>query len=336
MKATKENRAGQPAGASSAGRFQNRRYTAKLSWWRVIGWLLYRQRYLPPPQRFPIRTAGHAELLASKPAVPRLVWLGHASFMLRYGEHTVLTDPVFSHRASPFKHFGPARSTPVALSVDKLPPVTQVFISHNHYDHLDKASVQALHNRFGNAITWWVPRGLQRWFRRLGIERVHELDWWQSAQHHSGLRAHFVPAQHFSGRGLFDRNRTLWGGWVIDIVGFRCFFAGDTGYDADLFAEIGAVFPNMDLALLPIGAYDPRSLMFAMHVNPEEAVQMHLDLAPRLSVGMHWGSFQLTDEPMDEPPQRLQHACAQHGVSSTEFVVMQHGEVLTLRVRQSE
>src|SRR5699024_4379947 len=113
MKATKENRAGQPAGASSAGRFQNRRYTAKLSWWRVIGWLLYRQRYLPPPQRFPIRTAGHAELLASKPAVPRLVWLGHASFMLRYGEHTVLTDPVFSHRASPFKHFGPARSTPV-------------------------------------------------------------------------------------------------------------------------------------------------------------------------------------------------------------------------------
>src|SRR5699024_11666026 len=100
-----------------------------------------------------------------------------------------------------------------------------------------------------------------------------ELDWWQSAQHHSGLRAHFVPAQHFSGRGLFDRNRTLWGGWVIDIVGFRCFFAGDTGYDADLFAEIGAVFPNMDLALLPIGAYDPRSLMFAMHVNPEEAVQ---------------------------------------------------------------
>lgn len=143
MKATKENRAGQPAGASSAGRFQNRRYTAKLSWWRVIGWLLYRQRYLPPPQRFPIRTAGHAELLASKPAVPRLVWLGHASFMLRYGEHTVLTDPVFSHRASPFKHFGPARSTPVALSVDKLPPVTQVFISHNHYDHLDKASVQA-------------------------------------------------------------------------------------------------------------------------------------------------------------------------------------------------
>lgn len=326
----------QSARVSSAQRFQNRRYTPRLSWWRLVGWLLYRKRYLPAAQNFPLTTANHSKILGAPPAQPQLLWLGHASFLLRYGDNAVLTDPVFSHRASPFKRLGPERSTPVALTVEELPAITHVFISHNHYDHLDKASVQALHQRFGTAVTWWVPQGLKAWFARLGIQQVHELGWWEKETHSSGVVGCFVPAQHFSGRGLFDSNRTLWGGWVIDLPGFRCFFAGDTGYEEDLFKDIGAVFPHIDVALLPIGAYDPRALMFSMHVNPEEAVQMHLDLAPRRSVGMHWGSFQLTDEPMSEPPDRLRHACAQRGVSSDDFVVMQHGDVLTFAVSQSE
>lgn len=201
-----------------------------------------------------------------------------------------------------------------------------VFISHDHYDHLDEATIKALHRRFGDALRFCVPHGLAKWFRNRGIHNLTELNWWQSAQVGGG-EAFCVPAQHFSGRGPFDKNASVWCGWIFDISGYRFYFAGDTGY-GEVFKTIGEIFSPIDLALLPIGAYDPRWFMAPVHVAPEEAVQIHKDIGARQSVAMHWGAFVLTDEPMDEPPARLRQALTQQNIAEHAFCVMEHGEVL--------
>jgi len=173
-----------------------------------------------------------------------------------------------------------------------------------------------------------VPMGLRRWFARRRIGNVIELDWWQAMQV-GKARINCVPVQHFSGRGPYDRDATLWCGYVLELAGRRIFFAGDTGYSKD-FADIAARHPQIDLALLPIGAYDPRWFMAPVHVNPEEAVQIHRDLGAKLSVAMHWGTFRLTEEPLDEPPQRLRAALQAAGLDRADFAVMQHGETRKL------
>ncbi|KAF0810927.1 beta-lactamase fold Zn-dependent hydrolase [Alcanivorax sp. S71-1-4] len=282
----------------------------------------------PGGQRFPVQ-APPDDLLNGKAEEPRLTWIGHATFLFRHGDTNLLTDPVFSERVSPVQWAGPKRYTPPALTVDQLPPIHKVLISHNHYDHLDLHSVRALHGRFGEQITWYVPEGVGDWFRKRGIHNLVELGWWQSAPHPQG-EAFFVPAQHFSGRTGTDRNRSLWGGWIIDIDGFRLYFAGDTGYGS-CFSDIGDVFGGVDLALLPIGAYAPRWFMQPVHVNPDEAVQIHLDVKARRSVAMHWGTFVLTDEPMDEPPIQLRAALETRALDPADFLVLQHGETIAAR-----
>lgn len=258
---------------------------------------------------------------------PTLTWIGHDSFLLQLDGRNILTDPHFSRRASPVQFAGPERWVAPGLALADLPPIDMVFISHSHYDHLDENSVCEIARRHPHA-RFFVPLGLKAWFDAHGIDNTVEQDWWEQ-RHHDGFTLHAVPVQHFSGRTLLDRNRTLWCGWVIESSTRRVFFAGDSGYSAD-FEDIGARFPSMDLSLIPIGAYEPRWFMQAMHVNPEDAVKIHQDVRSQLSVAMHWGTFRLTLEPMDEPPRRLQAALTAAGIPPDQFIVMHHGETRQL------
>lgn len=311
------------------GRFRNLQRTPAHGLKDFLRWQLESGPTFPPGKRFPL-SRPDPHVLRTTASSPRLTWLGHASFLFQYGDIGLLTDPVFSQRCSPVQFIGPKRYTPAPLTVAELPPVQHVLISHNHYDHLDEGTVRDLHRRFADTVTFYVPTGVADWFYRRGINRVVELGWWQSDQQAMpGAEVFCLPTQHFSGRGATDRNTSLWCSWLVDIDGYRLYFAGDTGY-APVFAEIGALFSPVDLALLPIGAYDPRWFMGPVHVAPEQAVRIHQDIGARCSVAMHWGTFVLTSEPMDEPPRRLRQALADAGLSEQQFRVLQHGEMITL------
>ncbi|MDR3416621.1 MAG: MBL fold metallo-hydrolase [Nevskia sp.] len=265
--------------------------------------------------------------LKANHGVDSLTWVGHSTFLLQLGGFNLLTDPHFTERASPLRTVGPKRLAPPGLGFEDLPRVDLVLVSHNHYDHLDELSVRRIAHEHPGAH-FFVPLGLERWFHARGIRRVTELDWWQSAQH-GAARISAVPVQHFSGRGLHDRDATLWCGFVVELAGRKVFFAGDTGYSRD-FADIAERYAPIDLSLLPIGAYDPRWFMSPVHVDPAEAVRIHQDLRSRLSVAMHWGTFRLTAEPLDEPPRLLSEALAAAGIPDDRFVVFRHGETRRL------
>jgi N-acyl-phosphatidylethanolamine-hydrolysing phospholipase D len=240
----------------------------------------------------------------------RITWIGHATALVQFPGLTVLTDPVFSERASPVSFAGPKRVLPPALSLDQLPPVDIVLISHSHYDHLDTPTVKAL----GDTVLWIVPLGLKSWFEGKGVSpgRVREFDWWDSAKI-EGARVTAAPMQHWSARGFGDRNETLWASWVVESGGYSFWFCGDTGYNPVQFKEIGERFGGFDLAMIPIGAYDPRWFMKDAHVNPEEAVKIHAEVRSNFTLAHHWGNFRLTAEPLDEPPRRLAEAMAAAG-----------------------
>jgi N-acyl-phosphatidylethanolamine-hydrolysing phospholipase D len=227
------------------------------------------------------------------------------------------------------------------LQVAQLPPIDVVLISHNHYDHLDKNSVLALAGIAQAATLFIVPLGVKAWFASLGINNVKELDWWDSV-HVKGTEFYFTPVQHWSTRSLGDRNQTLWGGWAVLGPQLHWYFSGDTGYSQD-FADTKARFAprqsadqggGFDIALIAVGAYEPRWFMKEQHVNPAEAVQIHLDLGAKRSVGVHWGTFELTDEPLDQPPKDLAAARLAAGLPESAFFVMAIGETRTLLARQ--
>ena len=266
--------------------------------------------------------------LRANRSVDTITWIGHASFLLQLGGLNILTDPHLTERASPLAFAGPRRLVPPALALRELPHIDVVVISHNHYDHLDAGTVKHLAQQRAGSPLFLVPLGLKAWFNGRGMRHVIELDWWERTAH-AGLQFHLCPVQHWSARSLWDRDKTLWGGWMVEASDFRFFFTGDTGYSRD-FLDIAARFGPIDLAAIPIGAYEPRWFMQVMHVNPEEAVRIHLDLQARHSVAMHWGTFVLTDEPMDEPPHKLDLARRAAGVSSEDFFVMRHGEMRRL------
>ncbi|HEX7861183.1 MAG TPA: MBL fold metallo-hydrolase [Verrucomicrobiae bacterium] len=249
-----------------------------------------------------------------------ITWIGHSSFFLSLNGRKFLFDPILSDYCAPIKLSRFLRKVPPGINWASLPAVDVVFISHNHYDHLDKPTILRLpaETRFA------IPRGLGQWFRKIGREDAREFDWWNSADVFE-TRVSCVPAQHFSSRTLWDRNRTLWCGWIIESGGTKVYFAGDTGY-CPVFSEIGKRYGPIDLAIIPIGAYEPRWFMKPMHVNPDEAVQIHVDVGARKSVACHWGTFCLTDEPMSEPPVRLRAALKNAGLREDEFVVPRIGE----------
>ncbi len=291
-------------------------------------WQWQRLRYgvpaNPPAGTFPLATPQLA-LPRARTGELRITWIGHATMLLQLGATNILLDPVFSKRASPFRRFGPARLVPAPLDVDQLPPIDVVLLSHDHYDHLDEPSVRALHHRFGRALQWVTPLGYADWFARRGIE-ASELDWWQNTQL-AGVRVTATPAQHWTRRGWRALQR-LWASYMIE-GDFNVYFAGDSGY-CPAFREIGARFPKVDVAMLPIGAYEPRWFMRSAHMNPEEAVQSYIDLGARWFVPMHWGTFRLTDEDMREPPERLRRAWQDAVLPAEQLRILQHGETLIL------
>jgi len=258
-----------------------------------------------------------------------LTWIGHATVLLQLEGKNILTDPHFTKRASPVNLVGPKRVIRPGLSIHDLPPIHMVIISHDHYDSLDRPSILRLYkSEWGQETTFFVPLGLAKWFNGLGITRVVELDWW--ARHSEGdFKVTAVPAQHWSKRGLFSKNKTLWAGWVVQSDHFRFFFAGDSGYEP-VFKEIGSRLGPFDLSAIPIGAYEPRWFMRQHHMSPEEAIQVHLDVHSKKSVAIHWGTFVLTDEPLDEPPKRLEKVRKEKGLPAKEFLVLKHGESVVI------
>jgi N-acyl-phosphatidylethanolamine-hydrolysing phospholipase D len=273
-----------------------------------------------PPYRPETVAVDWNHLSSPKPEALQVTWIGHSTFLVQTDGLNILTDPVFSTYASPVPVKGAKRRAPPGLSLEQLPPVDMVIISHNHYDHLDEATILHL----GNRPRYFVPLGLKDWFIRRGIDNVVELDWWQEAEF-GPLRLHCVPAQHFSARGPYDRNRTLWCGWVLEAPRGRVYFAGDSGYSPD-FREIGRRLGPMRLAFLPIGAYYPRWALRDMHMSPDEAVRVHQEVGSRQSVAMHWGTFRFGREPMAEPPLYLKKALTAAGISPDKFLLMKIGE----------
>jgi N-acyl-phosphatidylethanolamine-hydrolysing phospholipase D len=258
-----------------------------------------------------------------------LTWIGHATMLLQIKGKNILTDPQFSDRASPVQWAGPKRVVPPGIDMENLPDIDIVIISHDHYDSLDINTVRKLYSRAGGDNTkFFVPLGLREWFKKLGINNVIDMDWWDE-QEVDGLRIIATPMQHWGKRSPFSRNEHLWAGWVIVADNFRFYFGGDTGYSPH-FRETGDRFGPFDLALLPIGAYEPRWFMRDYHIDPEEAVQAHIELRSKKTVAMHWGTFILTDEPLDEPPVRLKKAMEGKGIPGDAFLVLRHGETIVL------
>ncbi len=261
-----------------------------------------------------------------------VTWVGHSSGLVQVGPVNVLTDPVWSPRASPVGFMGPRRWVRPGVELEALPPMDLILISHDHYDHLDAETVRRLARRHPTA--WWlVPLGVGSLVERWGAARTRELDWWGSAKvpvPGGEAVVTCTPARHFCSRTPFDRNRRLWCGWAVAVDDRRVYYAGDTGYHPE-FAAIGGRLGPFDLALLPIGAYEPRWFMRAVHMSPEEAVQAWRELSAASTgrvgavVPVHWGTFRLTDEPMTEPPRRLRDAW-DRAAPPGELWLLRHGE----------
>lgn len=288
-----------------------------------------RRRIEPSPPR--------DSLPAQEPAIVRprgecgrrsVTWVGHSTVLLQLGTINALTDPIWSERASPIRWIGPRRLMPPGIDFDALPSIDVVLLSHNHYDHLDAATVQRIADRFPDA-PWLCPMGLGRPLRTLGVKRAVERDWWQSVEL-PGLSATCVPAQHFSSRGFRDRNDTLWCSWTFDADEIRVFFGGDTALHPE-FGTIGERLGPFDLVILPIGAYEPRWFMRRVHLNPEDTIAAygaltagHRSHPPCLAV--HWGTFRLTDEPVEEPPARFAQRWREAGFPEGANWTLAHGE----------
>ncbi|PHV13197.1 MBL fold metallo-hydrolase [Chitinimonas sp. BJB300] len=262
-----------------------------------------------------------------------VTWIGHATVLLQLGGLNILTDPIFSTHASPVSFAGPERKVPLPATLAELPRIDVVLVSHNHYDHLDRATIAALNQQADGPPKFIVPLGMDRWFRSEGVHSAQKLDWWQhvTLQGPQGeVVINLVPAQHWSKRNLWGgENTSLWGGFVLEHAGRKLYFAGDTGYSKD-FQDIGKHFGSIDFGMIPVGAYEPRWFMHAQHVDPIEAVQIHNDIHAKQSMGIHWGTFELTDEPLEQPIRDLAKAKKQAGLADQDFVLFAIGETRRL------
>lgn len=262
------------------------------------------------------------------PKKPTVTWVNHSTFWVKAFGKSLLIDPIWNERCSPLSFLGPKRHHPPSPSLDSIDPLDVVIISHNHYDHLDRYTIRHLHAQHPDTL-WVIPRGVKNWFqRRFPKARVRELSWWESCEE-DAMTFTAVPAQHFSGRGLFDRNCTLWMGCVVEFKqAKRVYFVGDTGYNAFDFKEIKSKFSEMDLSLIPIGVYRPRAFMKAVHVSPYESIQIHTDVQSKLSIAGHWGTFRLSSEEMDRPPYDLFCALERSDICPSTFRVLNPGQAV--------
>jgi L-ascorbate metabolism protein UlaG (beta-lactamase superfamily) len=300
-----------------------RSFAAFLGWQctrRAVTWPRWRAN-----QRLPVLP------VALSPGEFALTYINHVTFLIQLPGLNVLTDPVYGERASPVQWAGPRRVHAPGLPFEQLPPIDLVFVSHNHYDHMDLPTLRRL--AAAHAPLFLTGLGNGGFLRQQGITPVVELDWWEQTSLR-GVQLLFTPAQHWSTRGWARRNHTLWGGLWIATATQSLYFAADTGY-SPWFAELHRRLGAPDLALLPIGAYEPRWFMREQHMNPDDAVRAHLDLGADTSVAMHFGCFQLTDEGIDEPALALQRACSAHGVAADSFHVPVPGETMLWRAAAS-
>jgi len=290
---------------------------------QLMTWVLDGEK---SPERVEIETSNQWQELVPD-QTDYAVWIGHATYLINNGDINILTDPIFSKRASPIGFAGPKRMIPPAMQLKDLPKIDAVVVSHNHYDHFDIWSLKKLYKLNPETI-FMIPVGDKKKLIKVGIKNVVEMNWWESLKV-SNTTFHFTPVQHWSKRGLFDRNKSLWGGWFMQTDALALYHAGDTGYSNDFkttYERLGAP----DYSFIPIGAYDPRWFMKDSHVNPEEAVQIALDLKTSHSFGMHWGTFTLTDEPVLEPPVRLERALIDQNLEADFFRSPKPGEILQL------
>jgi L-ascorbate metabolism protein UlaG (beta-lactamase superfamily) len=278
--------------------------------------------FLTPRADLP-RVANDGQALRDNRGTPTVTWIGHATLLVQLDGANFLTDPQWSERASPVSFGGPRRVSPPGLRFEDLPPIHIVLISHDHYDHLDVATVTRLWAEHRPRFV--APLGLKAWFAELGITDVEELDWWE-ARVVRGLTVTCLPAQHWSARSWWDANRRLWASWGVAGPSRRFYFAGDTGYYPPLFEEIGRRLGPFDLAAVPIGAYAPPAMMRLTHTTPEEALRVLADVRGARLVGIHWGTFDLTDEPYGEPPVRLSAEVRRLGLEPDRIWVLKHGE----------
>ena len=286
-------------------------------------WKWRKESKKPEPMSFPL-AKNDPTFLQENRSQKTLTWIGHASFLIQIDGINILTDPHLTKRASPVVFAGPSRTTPPGLDINDLPEIDMIVISHNHYDHLDYQTILNItRKQITNQPLILVPLKLKKLVESFGARNVKELGWWDTTNF-KNLNIHAVPVQHWSNRS-FNTNKTLWCGWVFENKNFKCIFVGDTGYSKD-FATIQQRFGHMDLSLIPIGAYAPRWFMKYHHCNVDEAIQIHKDLKSKKSIAMHWGTFQLTDEPMDEPIKLLKKLAPEKNLLSNEFVAMTHGE----------
>jgi N-acyl-phosphatidylethanolamine-hydrolysing phospholipase D len=298
-----------------------RRPSPWVRWPYIItrGWL---STFAPRSASFPLAPNDGAALQESR-TDPTVTWIGHSTLLIQLDGVNLLTDPHWSERASPVAFLGPRRLAPPGLRFEDLPPIHTVLISHDHYDHLDIATVKRL--AATHRPRFLTPLGYRAWFADLGIADVEELDWWESRELRD-LRLTAVPVQHWTSRAPWEYNRRLWSGWVVAGRDRRLFFAGDTGYYDVLFRELGRRLGPFDLAAIPIGAYLPPAMMRLSHTTPEEALRVLQDVRGRVLLPVHWGTFDIADEPLEEPPARLRENASRLGIAPDRLWIMRHGE----------
>lgn len=259
----------------------------------------------------------------------KITFINHASFLMQVQHSNILTDPVFCTRASPFQWIGPKRTRPPGIQMQALPAIHYILISHNHYDHLDIHALTRIVKQYNPVLI--VPLGVSLFLRKHGITNVYELDWWMHKTFdNAALQITAVPAQHFSGRGMFDKNKTLWTGYVIQGSGKTFYFAGDTGLNKHYFQQISRAFPAIDLSFLPIGAYKPSWFMKPIHISPEEAVSVHKILGSKQSIAMHFGTFPMADESKDDAANDFKKARTTHKLSENDFILPAEGETISV------
>lgn len=250
-----------------------------------------------------VENTEHPALRAPNEPYPVVTFINHASFLFQIADQNILIDPVFCNRVGPAGLIGPSRVRHPGLTFETLPKIDAVLITHNHYDHLDLSAVRRLHKH--HHPIFLVPAGMKPWFRRRNIAQIIELDWWAQHQLSETVSCTFTPSQHFSGRGIFDGNRTLWGGWMIQSAESTIYHAGDTGYGPH-FKQIGERF-KIDLACLPIGDYAPKELLNFVHMSPDQAIQAYIDLGARQAFGMHQETFRLSGTDFCQGQHELEH-----------------------------
>ncbi len=290
---------------------------------------LMRWKLTSRPVPWPERVEVARRPLPPAPASAGIVatWVGQSTFLLRTASAVILTDPIFSERCGPVSWSGPRRVAQPGVDLAAIPRVDAVLLSHDHYDHCDLPTLRLLARRDDPVVL--CPLGHRELLAGAGVRRIVELDWWQSHACAPGLEATLVPALHWCRRRPFATNRRLWGGFMLRAGARLVYFAGDTGYEERLFAGVGRRCGAPDLALLPIGAYEPRWFMRPSHMNPSEAVRVHGDVGARRSVAMHWGTFQLTDEGREEPLRALAQAREAAGLAPDDFATPALGESVT-------